>query len=166
MLGKTHPKVVIIGLGRFGKSLALELVHRDVDVIAIDRNEDLVQSLARDLPLVVTADSTDLEALRQLHVDQCQQAFVTIGNDLESSILTVLHLTDLAIPIITAKAQTPLTAEVLRRVGAHRIVAPELERGNQIAASLINELSEPYEAARSGSRGTSPAPPRGRGELP
>lgn len=142
-MGRTHPKVVIIGLGRFGRSLAVELVRRGVDVLAIDRDEELVQSLARELPLVVVADSTDLEALRQLHVEQCEQAFVTIGNDLESSILTVLHLTELAVPVITAKAQTRLSAEVLRRVGAHRIVAPESERGSQIAGSVVDELSEP-----------------------
>jgi trk system potassium uptake protein len=143
LLGRKRAEIVVIGLGRFGRSLAVELVRRGVDVLAIDRDEDLVQSLARDLPLVVVADSTDLEALRQLHVDQCEQAFVTIGNDLESSILTVLHLTELAIPVITAKAQTSLSAEVLRRVGAHRIVAPESERGSQIAGAVVRELSDP-----------------------
>lgn len=142
MLGRARPRVVIIGLGRFGKSLALELVRQGVDVLAIDRNEDLVQSLARDLPHVVTADTTNLEALRQLHVDQCEHAFVTIGNDLESSILTVLHLTDLAIPVITAKAQTHLAAEVLHRVGAHQIISPESERASQVAAAIAKQLTD------------------------
>lgn len=141
MLGRTHPTVAVIGLGRFGRSLATELVHRDVNVLAIDRDQDLVQSLARDLPLVVTADSTNIDALRQLHVDQCQQAFITIGNNLEASILTVLHLTDLDIPVITAKAQNRLSAEVLQRVGAHHIISPESERGSQIATTLAQELT-------------------------
>lgn len=140
-MGNTRPAVAVIGLGRFGRALATELVSRDVGVLAVDRDQDLVQSLARDLPRVVTADSTDIEALRQLHVDECEQVFVTIGNDLEASILTVLYLTDLAIPVITAKAQDPLSAEVLQRVGAHRIISPESERGSQIASALATELA-------------------------
>jgi trk system potassium uptake protein len=142
LLGRTRPTVAVIGLGRFGRALATELVHRNVTVLAIDHDEDLVQSLARDLPLVVTADSSNIDALRQLHVDQCQHAFVTIGNNLEASILTVLHLTDLDVPVITAKAQNALSAEVLRRVGAHRIISPESERGNQIATTLAQELTQ------------------------
>ncbi|MGA8046668.1 MAG: TrkA family potassium uptake protein [Dermatophilaceae bacterium] len=140
-MGSSRPEVAVIGLGRFGQSLATELVRRGVDVLAIDRDQDLVQSLARELTLVVTADSTDLEALRQLKVDRCQQVFVTIGNNLEASILTVLHLTDLAIPAITAKAQDALSAEVLLRVGAHRIISPESERGGQVATTVAHELS-------------------------
>lgn len=140
-MARPRPRVAVIGLGRFGRALATELVHRGVDVLAIDRDEDLVQSLARDIPHVVTADSTDIEALRQLHIDHCQQVFVTIGNNLEASILTVLYLTDLTIPVITAKAQDTLSAEVLQRVGAHRIISPESERGSHVATTLARELS-------------------------
>jgi trk system potassium uptake protein TrkA len=140
-LGSSHPTVAVIGLGRFGRALAVELVRRGVHVLAIDRDQDLVQSLARDIPLVVTADSTDVEALRQLHVDRCQQVFVTIGNNLEASILTVLYLTDLAIPVITAKAPDALSAEVLRRVGAQRVISPESERGGQVATTVARELT-------------------------
>jgi trk system potassium uptake protein TrkA len=140
-LGSGHPPVAVIGLGRFGRSLATELVRRGVEVLAIDRDQDVVQSLVGDLPLVVTADSTDLEALRQLHVARCRHVFVTIGNNFEASILTVLYLSDLAIPVITAKAQDALSAEVLRRVGAHQIISPESERGGQVATTVARELT-------------------------
>lgn len=96
--------VVVIGLGRFGTALASELVRAGTEVLAIDSRESVVQRLAGQLGHVVVADSTDVDALRELAVDQFERAVVAIGNDQQSSILTTALLAELEVANIWAKA--------------------------------------------------------------
>ena len=84
--------VVVIGLGRFGASVARSLVDSGHEVLAIDADEEVVQDMAHELPHVVQADSTDLQALQQLSVSDFSHAVVSIGTNLEASVLTVLNL--------------------------------------------------------------------------
>ncbi|XVV01245.1 potassium channel family protein [Actinosynnema sp. CA-248983] len=126
-------KVAVIGLGRFGSALALELARQGVDVLAIDNRPDVVQKLAGGLSHVVTADSTDPESLRQLGVGDYDRAVVAIGTDIEASILTTSNLVDLDIEHIWAKAITHQHGRILRRVGAHTVVLPEHEMGQRVA---------------------------------
>lgn len=107
--------VVVLGLGRFGSSLALELASRGTEVLGIDTNPKIVDELAGRLTNVATADCTDSEALRQLGVPDFQRAVVAIGTDLEASVLATVLLTDLGIPHIWAKALNRRHAEILRR---------------------------------------------------
>lgn len=79
---------MVIGLGRFGAALALELVEQDIEVLGIDRRPKIVQDLAPNLTHVVVADSTDEQALRQLPVHEFDRVVIGIGNDVEASILT------------------------------------------------------------------------------
>lgn len=126
-------QVVVIGLGRFGSALARELANNGTDVLAIDSRPGVVQRLAGHLSHVVTADSTDLEALNQLGVGDYDRAVVAIGTDMEASILTTANLVDLGIEHIWAKAVTDQHAQILRRVGAHHVVLPEHEMGERVA---------------------------------
>lgn len=126
-------QVVVIGLGRFGSALARELAGNGTDVLAIDSRPGVVQRLAGQLSHVVTADSTDLEALNQLGVGDYDRAVVGIGTDMEASILTTANLVDLGIEHIWAKAVTDQHAQILRRVGAHHVVLPEHEMGERVA---------------------------------
>lgn len=125
--------VVVIGLGRFGSALATELVRVGTEVLAIDARESVVQRLAGQLGQVVTADSTDIDALRALGVDNFERAVVAIGNDQQSSILTTALLAELEIGDIWAKALDGQHARILARVGAHHVVQPEVEMGERIA---------------------------------
>jgi trk system potassium uptake protein TrkA len=90
-------RVVVLGLGRFGTSLALELVHRGSEVLGVDRDPVLVQRYADDLTHAAVADTTDAEALQQLDVPDFTRALVGIGTDLEANILTTAMLIDLGI---------------------------------------------------------------------
>ena len=131
---------VVLGLGRFGTSLALELAKRDVQVLGIDRDPKIVQDLAEQLTHVVTADTTDPDALRQLGVKDFGHAVVAIGTGLEASILTVAALSDLGMKSIWAKAITRLHGRILERVGAHHVVLPEHEMGERVAHLVTGRM--------------------------
>ncbi|MFC4058894.1 potassium channel family protein [Planomonospora corallina] len=132
--------VVVIGLGRFGGSLAVELVRRGTEVLAIDSRPKVVQSMSGKLTHVVAADSTDLEALRQLGVPDFYRAVVAIGTDLESSILTTSLLAELEIEDIWAKAISRDHGRILERVGAHHVILPEHDMGERVAHLLNGRM--------------------------
>jgi trk system potassium uptake protein len=92
------PGVAVIGLGRFGRALALELESGGTEVLGIDANSELVQSLSGQLTHLVVADSTKEEALRQLSVHEFEQVVVGIGSDIEASILTTSLVLGFGVP--------------------------------------------------------------------
>jgi trk system potassium uptake protein TrkA len=128
----TEP-VAVIGLGRFGSALALELARRGTEVLGIDSRENVVQRLAGQLGRVVAADSTDIDALRELGLESFTRAVVAIGTDQQSSILTTALLVDLEIEDIWAKALDAQHAKILARIGAHHVIQPESEMGERVA---------------------------------
>lgn len=133
-MADTSPEpVVVIGLGRFGTAIALELTRQGCDVLAIDSSDRTVQSLSGELPQIVSADCTDLEALRQLGAGEYRRAVVAIGDDLEASILVTSLLVDLEVPHIWAKATSTHHGRILERIGAHHVVFPEHDMGERVA---------------------------------
>lgn len=143
MAKQTEP-VVIIGMGRFGSTLALELADSGVEVLAIDNDLDMVQRLSGRLAHIVCADSTDPEALRDIGVADFTRAVVAIGTDQESSILATSILSDFGVPEIWSKAVNDQHARILRRVGAHHVVQPEYEMGQRIAHLLSGGAFDYY----------------------
>ncbi|MCC3652669.1 MULTISPECIES: potassium channel family protein [Streptomyces] len=133
MADSSREPVVVIGLGRFGSSLALELTSRGTEVLAVDNRPKVVQSLSGRLTHTVTADCTDIEALRQLGVPDFSRAVVAIGSDIESSILVTSLLTELEIENIWAKAISIQHGRILDRIGAHHVVFPEHDMGERVA---------------------------------
>ncbi|WP_323132149.1 potassium channel family protein [Kineococcus indalonis] len=126
--------MVVIGLGRFGRSLALELMEDgQVDVLGIDSDPKLVDELAGQLTHAVVADSTREEALRQLSVHEFDRAVVGIGTNLEASILTVSTLLQFGIRNVWAKAISESHARILTQLGAHKVIRPEHEMGMRVA---------------------------------
>lgn len=133
-------RVVVLGLGRFGASLASELVRRGTEVLGVDSKQRVVQGFADELTHSAVADTTDIEALRQLDVPDYQRAVVGIGTDLEASILTTAVLVDLGIPNIWAKAISRQHGRILERVGAHHVVLPEHEMGERVAHLVTGRM--------------------------
>lgn len=140
MADHSNEPVVVIGLGRFGSAIALELTRRGTEVLAIDSSPKLVQSLATHLTQVVTADCTEIDALRQLGVDEFYRAVVGIGTDLEASILVTSLLVELGIDDIWAKAVTKQHGRILERVGAHHVVFPENDMGERVAHLVSGQV--------------------------
>ncbi len=133
-------RVVVLGLGRFGASLALELVRRGSEVLGLDSDPALVQKYADDLTHAAVADTTDVEALQQLDVPDFSRAVVGIGTDLEASILTTAVLVDLGIPHIWAKATSRQHGRILQRIGAHHVVLPEFDMGERVAHLVTGRM--------------------------
>jgi trk system potassium uptake protein TrkA len=131
---------VVIGLGRFGSSLAVELIRDGFEVLGIDANERLVQDLADDLTQAAVADSTDTDALRQLGVPEAETVVVAIGADLEASILTTSLLVDFDVRNIWAKATSREQARILQRIGAHHVVLPEQDMGARVAHLVTGRM--------------------------
>lgn len=128
--------VVVIGLGRFGEAVAKRLVALGHDVLGIDGDLRIVQSLADELPHVVQADATETEALAALGVAEIDFAVVAIGADLEGSTLSVLALGELGVKTIWAKASTRRHGLILERLGVARVVYPEAEMGVALADDI------------------------------
>jgi trk system potassium uptake protein TrkA len=141
----------VIGMGRFGSSLATQLFQEGADVLVIDKNEKRIQENASDVTHAVVADTTDERAMAELGIRNMDVVVVAIGDDLQASILTVLILKELGVKKVIAKAITNLHAKVLTQVGADRVVFPERETGLRIAKNLLSpnvldfiELSDEY----------------------
>jgi trk system potassium uptake protein TrkA len=131
---KTDTKnIVVIGLGRFGTSLALELLKEGREVLGIDADERIVQGLSDRFTDVVQADTTDEAALRELGIQDFDSAVVAIGSDLESSILTASLLLQLGIPQVWAKATSTAHGRILEQLGVHHVIFPEMDMGKRVA---------------------------------
>ncbi|MBI2867691.1 MAG: TrkA family potassium uptake protein [Chloroflexi bacterium] len=137
-------QVVVIGLGRFGSSVARELSELGYDVLAIDRNMRAVNEASGFVAQAIQADVTDEDALLQLGVKNFDIAIVGIGSDVQSSILVTVLLKRFGIGTVIARAQSELHAVTLEKVGADRVVFPEHESGIRIAHSLANPDVQDY----------------------
>ncbi|MGK5557310.1 potassium channel family protein [Actinomadura kijaniata] len=140
MADRRNDPVVVIGMGRFGSALALELAARGTEVLAIDHRPKTVQALAGRLTQIAVADATDLEALRELGVENFYRAVVAIGGDLEASILATSLLVELDVEDIWAKAVTQQHKRILERIGAHHIVLPEHDMGERVAHLVSGQM--------------------------
>jgi trk system potassium uptake protein TrkA len=125
--------VLVIGLGRFGTAAARELMALGHEVLAVDRDETLVNDIAPDVTSAVQADASDSAALEALGAADFRHAIVAISGDAQSSIFATMVLRTLGIPNVVAKAGTSLHGAILERVGATRVVYPEREMGARIA---------------------------------
>lgn len=135
-------EIVVIGLGRFGSSLAQTLLGMGHEVLGVDHDAERVAEHTEWLTHVVEADTTSERALRQIGVADVHTAVVCIGNDVEASVLTTVALVDLGVPNIWAKAITGPHAKILDRVGAHHVVRPEAEMGMRVAHMLSGSVLE------------------------
>lgn len=125
--------VAVIGLGRFGRAIALELMETGTEVLGIDADEDIVQSLNGQLTQVVRADTTNEEVLRQLAVHEFDRVIVAIGSDVQSSILTTSILLRMEIPHLWTKAVSDAHGQILTQLGVKHVIYPEHEMGRRVA---------------------------------
>lgn len=142
---------IVIGLGRFGSSLTKTLVEAGHEVLAVDKNIDLVQSMSSIATHSIQADSTDEEVLKELGAGNFNHAIVAIGENLQSSILTTLLLKEMNIPKVTVKAKNIMYGKVLTKIGADQVVYPERDMGIRLGRQLSSnnlidyiELSADY----------------------
>lgn len=142
---------IVIGLGRFGISVAMRLYELGNEVLAIDANEENIQQIANHVTHAVVGDARDEAVLRALGVGNYDCAIVAIGGDLAASILVTLTLKELGVPAVICKASNEIYKKALEKVGADRVVIPEREMALKLAQSLASsnvldfiELSSDY----------------------
>lgn len=142
---------VVLGMGRFGQSVAKTLYELGYEVLAIDNDEEVIQDMTDYVIHAVIADATDENVLKSLGVRNFDVAVVTIGGDMQSSILVTLILKEMGVKYILAKARSELHAKVLNKVGADRVIFPERDMGTRVAHNLVSsnildyiELSPDY----------------------
>jgi trk system potassium uptake protein TrkA len=129
---------VVVGCGRFGQSVAIKLAELGCEVMVVDRNEEIIQNISEKVTYAVQADATDENSIKALGIRNFDVAIVTIGSDIQSSILVTLLVKELGVKHIVAKAQNSSHAKVLYKIGANRVVFPEKEMGIKIAKNLVS----------------------------
>ena len=142
---------IVIGLGRFGAQAAKRLCELGCEVLAIDRNAELVQPISGMVTQAVVGDARDKEVLRALGAKDFECAIVAIGTNLGDSVLATMNLKELGVPYIVCKASDETHRQVLMKLGADRVVIPEQEQADRLAKNLSSpnvleyiELSEEY----------------------
>ena len=130
---------VVIGCGRFGSSVAKTLYSLGHEVLAIDKNEEKVQNIAEQVTHAVEADCTDENVLKSLGIRNFDVAVISIGSDIQSSIMATLICKELGVQYVLCKAQNELQAKVLYKIGADRVVFPERDMGIRVAHNLVSQ---------------------------
>lgn len=147
-------RYVVIGIGKYGSRIALEMAGRGAEVFAIDCVEERVEQVADEVAIAITMDSTDPKALRSQKLEGMDAAVVAIGENFEATVLTTLNLMDLGIPRVIVRASGRDQERILRKLGVDEILAPETEFAGIVAERLMNpnlrgflELPDDFEIA-------------------
>lgn len=128
----------IFGLGRYGLAVARELVSGGAEVLAIDRNESIVNSLAAEVPLCKCADVTDGDVLRQLDIGSFDTVIIAMAGSLEATVLSTMLCKELGVKTVIVKCANEMHQKILSRVGADQVVFPESESGARLAKNLLS----------------------------
>jgi trk system potassium uptake protein len=142
----------VIGMGRFGSSVATTLYNEGVEVLAIDKSEQHIEDYKEHVTHAVIGDSTDEQTLKAVGIRNFDTVIVAIGDDIQASILTVLILKEMGVSNVVAKALNKHHAQVLFKVGADKVIFPERDMGERVAHQLMAspnvlnfiELSDDY----------------------
>lgn len=144
-----NKSVLVIGLGRFGGSVAATLDQMGQDVLAVDKNPELVARWSAHLP-TIQADMTDVLAIEQIDASQFDTAVVAIGDSIEASVIITGNLLDAGVSDLWAKSVSQEHARILQRIGARHIINAETDAGKRVghlvAGNYLDyiEIDGPY----------------------
>lgn len=147
----TKKQFVVIGLGRFGESLAKTVYDLGHDVLVIDKDEEKIADIADHVTHAVQMDATDENALKNIGLSNFDVAAVTIGSDIQASVMITLLMREMGVKFVIAKGHSDLHAKVLNKIGADKVILPEKDMGQRVAHNLVSsnildyiELSSEY----------------------
>ena len=152
-------EVLVIGLGRFGSTAALELHRLGHKVVAVEKDPQQAENFSTRLDRVILADATQPQAIEACRASAFKLAVIGIGSSIEASVLTAGNLVDAGIPSVWAKAVTPEHARILGRIGVHHVVMPEADSGHRVA-HLVNGRMQDYIEFEDGYAIVKIAPPK------
>ncbi len=133
---KNNLSVIVLGAGLFGTSVARKLFELDIDVMIVDKDEEVIQEIANDVTAAVQCNLVDEKAVTDLGLSNFDVAIICIGGDLEASVVATLAAKDNKVPKIIAKANSHTQARILRKLGANQVIFPEIDMGERLARSL------------------------------
>jgi trk system potassium uptake protein TrkA len=131
---------VVIGLGKFGYHVAKGLAQQGEAVIAIDNDEEKVRNISEFVQDAIVLDSSDPKALLEAGIADAEVAIVSIGENLEASILTVMALKELGIETVFAKAITQVHGQILSKLGAAKVIYPEMESAKKLVKKIFKNM--------------------------
>lgn len=133
-----HKTYAVFGLGRYGRAVAAELAAAGAEVLAVDRNQILVNSAATTIPLCKCADVTDAEVYDLLGIGNLDVVIIAMGGHLEASVMAVMLCKEAGVPTVIAKCANETHGKILAKVGADQIIIPEQESGMRLAKNLLS----------------------------
>lgn len=126
----------VIGIGKFGSQTAKGLIENGEQVIAIDKNEEAIRDFKETCENIYILDTTDIPSLKEVGVAEVDTAIVSIGEDTESSILTVMALKEIGVKEVIAKAHSIIHGKILSKIGADRVIYPERDAAKRLVKSF------------------------------
>ncbi len=130
----------VIGLGKFGFHVAKGLAQQGLSVIAVDVDEEQIREINEFVQDAIILDSTDIRALREAGIGNVDVAVVSIGENIEASILTVMALKELGVETVVAKAITTVHGQILSKLGAAKVIYPEMESAKKIVKKMVKNM--------------------------
>jgi trk system potassium uptake protein TrkA len=131
-------RAVVVGLGIFGFNIAKDLYENGMEVIAIDKNREMIQKIKDFSTKAILADATDMELLKTIGIQEDDVVIISFGEDLAASTLLTLHLKEMKVKDIIVKAPNEDHKRILEKVGATEVIIPEREMASKVAKSLIS----------------------------
>ena len=136
---KDNNQIIVIGLGRFGMAVAKALAKYDCDVLAVDKSSSLVDEVAPYVTHAATVNAIEKESLIELGINNFDTAIISIGDDLESSIMIALVLKELEVPYIIAKSRDEMHTRLLTMIGVDKVIQPERDMATRVVEGLMHK---------------------------
>lgn len=133
-----HKSYAVFGLGRYGLAVAKELANNGAEVLAVDLDENLVNSAIADIPFCKCADVTDPEVVKHLGIANIDVVIIAMANNLEASVMAVMLCKEIGVKTVIAKCGNEVHRKILTKVGADKVVFPEQESGLRLAKNLVS----------------------------
>ncbi|MBR2321737.1 MAG: TrkA family potassium uptake protein [Clostridia bacterium] len=133
-----YKSYAVFGLGRYGLAVAKELANNGAEVLAVDLDENLVNSAIADIPFCKCADVTDPEVVKHLGIANMDVVIIAMANNLEASVMAVMLCKEIGVKTVIAKCRNEVHRKILTKVGADKVVFPEQESGLRLAKNLVS----------------------------
>ena len=135
MINKTY---AVFGLGKYGRAVASELSRSGADVIAVDMDEAIVEDAIEEIPICKCANVTDPEVIKQLGIADVDVVIIAMATRFESSVMATMLCKDIGVKTVIIKCDNEFHGKILKKVGADKIIYPELESGTRLAKNLLS----------------------------
>ncbi len=134
----TKKSFAVMGLGKFGRSIVMEMMRAGADVLAIDMDEEKVKRVAEYVTCAVQADVRDPEAMNALGISNMDGVVVGMTSNLDAAIMATIYAKEAGVPYILVKAQDEIHEKILKKVGADKVIIPERESGIRVARNMVS----------------------------